>query len=866
MSISAPGGVSAPTDPSRVRFLAFLLDDLSRGLLLAHVHELGVADDDGWTTHADHVTFAHTPSAEQLASFPWGVPCEMEVVGFACDERCRAVQVDVPSWVPVHPQVAVPHITVSCAPGARAMESDAMLAHKMALGEIMFTREFLPLTLRGRFGGVTMSDARVFAQPGVMDAATRTAVAAVVQADAAADAADAAAARAAARRAEAEKEEARALSMRLAEEKLGEVELSSRFAGLEELEEQDVHTHEAVTVAEPEPEPEPKDAASGSGSGSQARRLREKKTTCETCGKKHAGRCWHETNGDGTDRAFKRNDEFSMNAKPVKPLCETCGKRHRGWCRHESSNGASLRTERDGGSGRDEENEEKRKGKAPAYAPGRDDTITSFGSASARDSRDSRDSQELELEGLKTNGPSVSRANNSGANDEDDVDFTEAELLLRELGFADSGARAGANDAADDRRVASEGSREMCLEDTTRDEQTRGRRLLDDTTHASRQKLASLFPDVPEQVIDDALRACDGNANAAASRFVRGHVPESVPAYGCIDADVSSRASLSQASTSHQTRGTYCGTGPSHPRGSRRRAGKWYPRAEAWARENATADGDGAFERLEREVSGGMFEWERAGRHRERERDAEAGGDPTAEDPGGVARFYGRGADVPGAFAGGSRAGHDRRRPRAPSASDRASGFGGGGAFSHGADASTPSAPALLPGLDIVRLKQRKMGKTEAKRQSDEHRREADVLFAARARFAGLAQGARARGDGRAAKDFFARAEASAAQAYGHKAKAQQLAHVHYNDGTRGGMEETDLHGAEVGVATDKVTRVLSAVSELKMSALKVIYGQGKNSEMGRAKVGPAVREFLAGQHIAFTEAQDGGSLIVPLS
>ena len=847
MSISAPGGVSAPTDPSRVRFLAFLLDDLSRGLLLAHVHELGVADDDGWTTHADHVTFAHTPSAEQLASFPWGVPCEMEVVGFACDERCSAVQVDVPSWVPVHPQVAVPHVTVSCAPGARALESDAMLAHKMALGDIMFTREFLPLTLRGRFGGVTMSDARVFAQPGVMDAATRTAVAAVVQADAAADAADAAAARAAARRAEAEKEEARALSMRLAEEKLGEVKLSSRFAGLQDLEEQDVQEQD---VAEPEPEPEPKDAASGSGSGSRARR-RPEKTTCETCGKKHAGRCWHETNGDGTGsqtRAPKRNDSDlgSRDSKPVKPVCETCGKRHRGWCRHESSNGASLRAERDGGSGLDEE---KTKGKAPAYAPGRDETVSGFGSASARDSR------RQELEGGSTaTDPSVSRAN-SGANDEDDVDFTEAELLLRELGFADSGARAGANDAAE--------TREMCLKDTTL-EQTRG-----DKFASEAQKLASLFPDVPEQVIDDALRACDGNANAAASRFVRGHVPASVPAYGCVDADVSSRASLSQDSASHQTRGTYCGTGghPSHPRGSRRRAGKWYPRAEAWARENATADGDGAFERLEREVSGGMFEWERAGRHREHERDAEVDGDPTAEDSGGVARFYSRGADVPGAFAGGNhRAGQNSRRPRAPSASERAAGFGGGGAFSHGADASTPSAPALLPGLDMVRLKQRKMGKTEAKRQSDEHRRAADVLFAARARFAGLAQGARARGDGRAAKDLFARAEASAAQAYGHKAKAQQLAHVHYNDGTRGGMEETDLHGAEVGAATDKVTRLLSAVSELKMSALKVIYGQGKNSEMARAKVGPAVREFLAGQHIAFIEAQDGGSLIVPLS
>ena len=79
------------------------------------------------------------------------------------------------------------------------------------------------------------------------------------------------------------------------------------------------------------------------------------------------------------------------------------------------------------------------------------------------------------------------------------------------------------------------------------------------------------------------------------------------------------------------------------------------------------------------------------------------------------------------------------------------------------------------------------------------------------------------------------------------------------------GLDEP-LHGADVSAATDKVARVLSAVSELPMSALKVIYGQGKNSEMGRAKVGPAVREFLAGQHIAFTEAQDGGSLIVPLS
>jgi DNA-nicking Smr family endonuclease len=79
-------------------------------------------------------------------------------------------------------------------------------------------------------------------------------------------------------------------------------------------------------------------------------------------------------------------------------------------------------------------------------------------------------------------------------------------------------------------------------------------------------------------------------------------------------------------------------------------------------------------------------------------------------------------------------------------------------------------------------------------------------------------------------------------------------------------LQTMDLHGSDVGAATDKVARVLSAVSELPMSALKVIYGQGKNSEMGRARLGPAVREFLEGQNIKFYEAQDGGSLIVPLS
>ena len=837
MSSSAPSGGSAPADPSRVRFLAFLLDDLSRGLLMAHVHELGVADADGWTTHADHVTFIHTPSAEQLASFPWGVECEMEVVGFAGDERCRAVQVDVPTWVPVHPQVAVPHVTVSCAPGARAVESDAMLMRKMALGEIVFTREFMPLTLKGRFGGVTMVDARVYAQPGVMDADTRTAVAAVVQADAAADAADAAAAAAEASRVESEKAEARTFSMRLAEEKLGEVKLSSRFAGLEQ-DGEDEDIEEEEESEEPESN-ESNDAAHGSPA-----RRRGLKTTCETCGKRHRGRCWHED--DEIERRYdnpvcetcgkRHKDRCRLEKKASdeierrydNPVCETCGKRHKGRCWHEDGDAAiSI-------SGDDLGPNERDKGKAPAHAPATEPGA--FGDATALE-------RAHDLEG----GPTVFL--DAGANEENDVDFTEAELLLRELGFADSGAPAKDDDA---RLRASSAS------GTTRFGAKR---------HAdSQQKLVSLFPDVPTQVIDDALFECDGNVNAAAARFVSGNVPKSVPAYGCGVENLG--CSVTRMGT-HETQ-TTSSYPPGDPRFSfrNRRKTEWYPRLEKWVNPEPSPAASSALGSIEKDV-GGLFEWERAGRHRDRDdrRDGygDDHGDPTIGEQNGVKRFYGRGADVPGpsaSFSGrhsGKRANGDASNSGAParSANERQTDRDG-----------SPNASAVtkLPELDMVRLKQTNVSKHEAMRRSNEHRQNADALFSARARFAGLAQQARARGDGRTAKDLFGRAKECDLQAHGHRAKALQLAHLHYNDGGGGGVNTIDLHGADVSAATDKVARVLSAVSELPMSALKVIYGQGKNSEMGRARLGPAVREFLEGQHIKFYEAQDGGSLIVPLS
>ena len=86
----------------RVRYLAFLLDDLSRCSLLDWVRELGGegANEERWVVSADHCTIAHAPTPEQLASFPWGVACEMRVLGVAGDARARAVHVEVPDFVP----------------------------------------------------------------------------------------------------------------------------------------------------------------------------------------------------------------------------------------------------------------------------------------------------------------------------------------------------------------------------------------------------------------------------------------------------------------------------------------------------------------------------------------------------------------------------------------------------------------------------------------------------------------------------------------------------------------------------------------------------------------------------------------------
>ena len=82
----------------RVRYTAFLLDDISRCSLLDWMRDLGAESPGDWTVSCDHVTIHHMPSAEQLANFPFGVPCDMRVLGVAGDERGGAITSRFPTF------------------------------------------------------------------------------------------------------------------------------------------------------------------------------------------------------------------------------------------------------------------------------------------------------------------------------------------------------------------------------------------------------------------------------------------------------------------------------------------------------------------------------------------------------------------------------------------------------------------------------------------------------------------------------------------------------------------------------------------------------------------------------------------------
>jgi hypothetical protein len=135
----APSESSSSDDP--VRYLAFLLDDVSRCLLLDWTRDLGGEDGGeharGWIVHADHCTIAHSPTEAQLATFPWGLECEIRVLGVAGDARARAVHVELPDFIPQPASGVTPHVTIGCAPSVRPVVAGEVLEEAMVSGAFL---------------------------------------------------------------------------------------------------------------------------------------------------------------------------------------------------------------------------------------------------------------------------------------------------------------------------------------------------------------------------------------------------------------------------------------------------------------------------------------------------------------------------------------------------------------------------------------------------------------------------------------------------------------------------------------------------------------------------------------------------------
>lgn len=104
-------------DSTGVVYVGVFLDEASRAELLTQVPPAH-AD-----VHASHLTIAFRPSAELLATLPLGEERELEVFAVAADDRGQAVAVRG-----VASANAVPHITVSTAPGTKPFYSNDLLA------------------------------------------------------------------------------------------------------------------------------------------------------------------------------------------------------------------------------------------------------------------------------------------------------------------------------------------------------------------------------------------------------------------------------------------------------------------------------------------------------------------------------------------------------------------------------------------------------------------------------------------------------------------------------------------------------------------------------------------------------------------
>lgn len=115
---------------SRVIYIGVFLTDESHGLLASDAtHE---------KVFAHHLTVAFRPGMDQegeLSAF-LGRQVEMEVQGWARDEKGEAVLVKLPDWLADYCQNDYPHVTVSCAEGVKPVYSNDLLAEADDAGSI----------------------------------------------------------------------------------------------------------------------------------------------------------------------------------------------------------------------------------------------------------------------------------------------------------------------------------------------------------------------------------------------------------------------------------------------------------------------------------------------------------------------------------------------------------------------------------------------------------------------------------------------------------------------------------------------------------------------------------------------------------
>ena len=117
------------TESSLPVYVGVFLDDSSRSRLLRDFPPKHP------NVYADHVTLVFRPKESEVAQFDMGEKVEIEVVGYAEDERGSAVTIRLPPGLKRLSQ-RDPHVTISTANGVKPFYSNKLIAKPDAVQRV----------------------------------------------------------------------------------------------------------------------------------------------------------------------------------------------------------------------------------------------------------------------------------------------------------------------------------------------------------------------------------------------------------------------------------------------------------------------------------------------------------------------------------------------------------------------------------------------------------------------------------------------------------------------------------------------------------------------------------------------------------